>query len=155
MRILFLTARLPFPPFSGGRRREFELVSRLSRNFEIHLCSITKTWETDNMYKDELLCYCTSINLFRVISNDKLQYASYSHQMRRHMSEEASSYISSLLRDKPFNIIHVEGYYLMQNLPPKLDTPVVLVEYNIEYLLSLQRFILATRQQDKWHYWLE
>jgi polysaccharide biosynthesis protein PslH len=155
LRILFLTAHLPFPPFSGGRRREFELISRLSKNFEIHLCSITKTWETDNMYKDELLCYCTSINLFRVIPNDKQQYVSYPHQMRRHMSEEAASYISSLMRDKPFDVIHVEGYYLMQNLPPKLDTPVLLVEHNIEYLLSLQRFILATTQQDKSYHWLE
>lgn len=26
MKILFLTAHLPYPPFSGGRRREFELI---------------------------------------------------------------------------------------------------------------------------------
>jgi hypothetical protein len=67
MRKLFLTAHLPFPPFSGGRRREIELVSRLGRNFEIfeiHLCSITKTWETDNIYVNDLLCYSLLIPSF-------------------------------------------------------------------------------------------
>jgi hypothetical protein len=63
-RILFLTAHLPFPLFSGGRRREFELISRLGRNFEIHLCSILKTWETDNVYVNDLLCYSLLITSF-------------------------------------------------------------------------------------------
>ena len=155
MRILFLTAHLPFPPFSGGRRREFELIARLGKDFEIHLCSITKTWEIDNMHINDLLCYCARVNLFKAIPTDKQQYASYSHQMKRHMSEKASSYISFLLRNQPFDVVHVEGYYLMQHLPTKPEIPVLLVEHNIEYLLNLQRFILATTQQDKSYYWRE
>ena len=153
---MFLTAHLPFPPFSGGRRREFELISRLGRNFEIHLCSITKTWEIDNVYVNDLLCYCASVNLFEAtVHTDKQQYASYSHQMKRHMSEEASSYISFRLRNHHFDVIHVEGYYLMQHIPTKPKIPILLVEHNIEYLLSLQRLMLATTQQDKSHYWRE
>src|ERR687897_3473599 len=155
MRILFLTAHLPFPPFSGGRRREFELISRLGKDFEIYLCSITKTWETDRMYISNLLCYCASINLFKAIFNDNKQYAIYPNQIKRHTSEEASSYISFLLKNKPFDVVHVEGYYLMQHLPIKPEIPVLLVEHNIECLLNLQRFKLATIQQDKSYYWRE
>src|SRR2546422_9263401 len=110
MRILFITAHLPFPPFSGGRRREFELISRLGRNFEIHLCSITKTWEIDNMYISDLLCYCATINLFKAVHTNKQQYALYSHQMKTHMSEDGRSYILSLLRKQPFDVVHIEGY---------------------------------------------
>ena len=73
MRILFLTAHLPFPPFSGGRRRELELISRLGKDFEIHLCSITKTWETDIMYISKLLYSRASVNLVRAIFNDNRQ----------------------------------------------------------------------------------
>ena len=155
MRILFLTAHLPFPPFSGGRRREFELLSRLGKDFEIHLCSITKTWETDIMYISNLLYCCASVNLFKAVFNDNKQYAIYPNQIKRHTSEEASSYISFLLKNKPFDVVHVEGYYLMQHLPIKPDIPVLLVEHNIECLLNLQRFRLATIQQDKSYYWQE
>ena len=155
MRILFLTAHLPFPPFSGGRRREFELISRLGKDFEIHLCSITKTWETDIMYISNLLYSCASVNLFKAVFNDNKQYAIYPNQIKRHTSEEASSYISFLLKNKLFDVVHVEGYYLMQHLPIKPEIPVLLVEHNIECLLNLQRFKLATIQQDKSYYWQE
>ena len=155
MRILFLTAHLPFPPFSGGRRREFELISRLGKDFEIYLCSITKTWETDRMYISNLLCSCASVNLFKAVFNDNEQYAIYPNQIKRHTCEEASSYISFLMKNKPFDVIHVEGYYLMQHLPIKPEIPVLLVEHNIECLLNLQRFKLATIQQDKSYYWQE
>src|SRR5215218_123292 len=101
MKILFLTAHLPYPPFSGGRRREFELITRLSRSCDIYLCSITKSWEADSMYINDLLQYCRRINLFEAeASTTKQQYYSqYPHQMKKHMSEEASSYISFLLKN--------------------------------------------------------
>ena len=155
MRILFLTAHLPFPPFSGGRRREFELISRLGKDFEIYLCSITKTWETDRTYISNLLCYCASVKLFKAVSNDNKQYALYPNQIKRHTSKEASSYISFSLKNKLFDVVHVEGYYLMQHLPIKSEIPVLLVEHNIECLLNLQRVKLATIQQDKSYYWRE
>ena len=155
MRILFLTAHLPFPPFSGGRRREFELISRLGKDFEIYLCSITKTWETDRTYISNLVCYCASVKLFKAVSNDNKQYALYPNQIKRHTSKEASSYISFSLKNKLFDVVHVEGYYLMQHLPIKPEIPVLLVEHNIECLLNLQRFKLATIQQDKSYYWQE
>jgi glycosyltransferase involved in cell wall biosynthesis len=155
MRILFLTAHLPFPPFSGGRRREFELISRLGKDFEIYLCSITKTWETDRTYISNLVYYCASVKLFKAVSNDNKQYALYPNQIKRHTSKEASSYISFSLKNKLFDVVHVEGYYLMQHLPMKPDIPVILVEHNIECLLNLQRFKLATIQQDKSYYWRE
>ncbi|MFL6398167.1 MAG: glycosyltransferase, partial [Nitrososphaeraceae archaeon] len=155
MRVLFLTAHLPFPPFSGGRRREFELISRLGSNCEIHLCSITKSWQADNEYVNELRSYCASVDLFKAVATDRQQYSLYSNQMRRHISEDATSHILLLLRKNQFDIVHVEGYYLMQHLPSKLDVPVLLVEHNIECLLNLQRFMLALNHEDKSYYWKE
>src|SRR5919199_1835025 len=89
MRILFLTAHLPFPPLSGGRRREFELISRLGTNNEIHLCSITKSWQTDSKYVDELCSRCASVDLFKALTRDDEEYSLYPNQMKKHVSEEA------------------------------------------------------------------
>jgi glycosyltransferase involved in cell wall biosynthesis len=155
MRILFLTAHLPFPPLSGGRRREFELISRLGTNYEIHLCSITKSWQTDNKYVNELHSSCASVNLFKALACDGGEYSLYPDQMRKHISEEATLHISTLLRKKRFDAVHVEGYYLMQHLPAELDVPILLVEHNIECLLHLQRFMLASDQDEKSYYWKE
>ena len=156
MKILFLTAHLPYPPLSGGRRREFELISRLSRSFEIHLCSITKSWGIDRMYTNDLLQYCTSVNLFEAKGpTDKHQYAFYPHQMKKHMSEKASSYISFLLKNQSFDVVHIEGYYLLQHIPVKPEVPILLVEHNIEHLLALQRFMVAVTQQEKSYFWSE
>jgi glycosyltransferase involved in cell wall biosynthesis len=155
MRILFLTAHLPFPPLSGGRRREFELISRLSRRFEIHLCTVTKTWEMDITYVSEMLHYCSTVNLFRAVPLEMQQNERYSLQMKKHSSHEARSHLSRALMTNDFDIVHVEGYYLMQLLPSILHVPVLLVEHNIEYLLILQRFLLARSEQERIHFWQE
>lgn len=151
MRILFLTAHLPYPPFSGGRRREFELISRLPKKFEIHLCSITKSWRTDSAYVNEFRQYCKSVNLFEALTpaNNQQQYASYPDQMKKHVSQKASSHISYLLKNHSFDIVHVEGYYLLQHVPIWCRIPILLVEHNIEYLLALQRFKVAITQEEK------
>jgi glycosyltransferase involved in cell wall biosynthesis len=156
MKILFLTAHLPYPPLSGGRRREFELISRLSRSFEIHLSSITKSWGTDSMYTNDLLQYCTSVNLFEAEPpTNKQQYAFYPQQMKKHMSEEASSYISFLLKNQSFDVVHIEGYYLLQHVPIKPEVPILLVEHNMEHILALQRFMVAVTQEEKSYFWSE
>ena len=155
MRILFLTAHLPFPPLSGGRRREFELISRLSRRFEIHLCTVTKTWEMDNKHVSDMLQYCSTVNLFRAVPLEMQQDEGYPLQMKKHFSHEARSHLSYVLMTNDFDIIHVEGYYLMQLLPSILHVPVLLVEHNIEYLLILQRFLLARSGQERFHIWQE
>ena len=155
MRILFLTAHLPYPPFSGGRRREFELISRLGRRVEIDLCSVTKTWETDKRYVDLMRSYCSSVNLFKAVLSDLEEYESYSSQMRKHLSYEAKSYIRDALAKDDIDVVHVEGYYLMQLLPIKTLQPVLLVEHNIEYLLNLQKMMIATSLEERSGFWQE
>lgn len=152
MKILFLTAHIPLPHSSGGRIREFELIRRLGKSFKIYLCVITKTWQTDKKAINDLRRFCTAIKLLKVSPNDKKQCSSYSDQMKKHSSKKASYYISSLLRNEGFDVVHVEGYYLMQHLPATLEIPILLVEHNIEYLLSLQRFDLAKTELEKFYY---
>ena len=148
MKILFLTAHLPFPPASGGRRREFELVRRLGEKFEIHLCSLTASPEIDSIYAKYLKPYCRGLSILKVAATpsclDKYSNRNnYSFLMKKYYSEEGIYEISFLLKDHFFSVVHVEGYYLMQLLPSTLNIPILLVEHNIEYLLDLQRFLLS------------
>lgn len=157
MEVLFLTAHLPYPPASGGRRREFELISRLGKYFRIHLCSLTFEPEIDNLNSRYLEPYCASINLFRVSNSTLLtgHTRGYPSLMNKYYSEEGIHRISQLLRDKRIDIVHLEGYYIMQLLPMDLALPVVLVEHNVEYSLDLQRMLLSRSTEEFLSRWRE
>jgi glycosyltransferase involved in cell wall biosynthesis len=108
------------------------------------------------MHVNDLRQYCTSVNLFKAATRaNKQQYALYPHQMKKHISEEASSYISFLLKNQSFDVVHIEGYYLLQHVPAKCEVPILLVEHNIEHLLALQQFKVAVTQQEKSYFWSE
>lgn len=157
MEILFLTAQLPFPPASGGRRREYELISRLGKNIKIHLCSLTIEPEIDSLSLRYLQPYCASISLFRISNPAQLNGHTRGRPwlMNRYYSEEGVHGISQLFMDHCIDLVHLEGYYLMQLLPRNLDLPIVLVEHNIEYSLDLQRTFLSRSSQDFFSSWRE
>ena len=90
MKILFLTAHLPFPPASGGRRREFELISRLGKRFEIHLCSLTTDPDIDIENAKHLNNICQSVSLFKAYDIPENKHAAkYPWLMRRYFSGQA------------------------------------------------------------------
>lgn len=157
MEVLFLTAHLPYPPASGGRRREYELISRLGKYFRIHLCSLTFEPEIDNLNSRYLEPSCASINLFRVSNSTQLTGHTQGHPslMNKYYSEEGVHRIAQLLRDRRIDIVHLEGYYVMQLLPMDLAVPVVLVEHNIEYSLDLQRMLLSRSTEEFLSSWRE
>ena len=77
--------------------------------------------------------------------------------MKKYYSEEGIYEISFLLNEHFFDVVHVEGYYLMQLLPRTLNIPILLVEHNIEYLLDLQRYLLfsSSTSNDRFRLWQE
>jgi glycosyltransferase involved in cell wall biosynthesis len=156
MRILFLTAHLPFPPASGGRRREFELLSRLGKKFEVHLCSLTRDLQIDTENAKKLQGFCQSVSLFKAYEIPQYKYACrYPWLMRRYYSDHAIIQISQMLAEKKFDIVHVEGYYLMQLVHCKSRVHVLLVEHNMEYNLNLQRMLLSPSLVEAHFYWQE
>ena len=156
MKILFLTAHLPFPPASGGRRREFELLSRLGKKFEVHLCSLTTDLQIDSENAKELQGFSQSVSLFKAYKIPQNKYAcKYPWLMRRYYSDQAIIQISRMLAEKKFDIVHVEGYYLMQLVHCKSRVNVLLVEHNMEYNLNLQQMLLSTSLEEAYFYWQE
>jgi glycosyltransferase involved in cell wall biosynthesis len=139
LRVIFLTCHLPYPPVSGGRLRELELLRRLSPEAEIHLCAVSKTYEEDLAAADRLKSLCASVTVFPAISGA----GELPPQMRRHCSTDASKHIYSLLRNDSVDLVHVEGFYLLGHVPDPSPVPVLLVEQNVEYCIWAQRVALA------------
>ncbi len=151
-RILFLTCHLPYPPYSGGRLREFELLKRLAARFDVHLCAVSKTFPEDVANADALRRWCSEVTLFTADATDGVTGQDpRPFQVRRHASGEMIGYLRDLEDTIRPDVIHVEGFYLMQHLPQPLRAPVLLVEQNVEYLLWRQRAETAVGRDDRDH----
>ena len=139
-RVLFLACHLPYPPVSGGRRRELELIRRLSRQHDIHLMVVSKTYDQDLANSHELERFCTSVEVFaadRVPRDADRQGEPL--QVLRHRCDALSARVAEVLDEGSIDMVHVEGYYLMQHVPEQAGVPVMLVDQNIEYDLERQR----------------
>jgi glycosyltransferase involved in cell wall biosynthesis len=138
--VLFLSCHLPWPPLSGGRRRELELIRRLAERFEIHLVAISKTPEQDEANAGALTaCGCRAEVFPALASRPPRTSTTASHQMLRHRSPAATRRIRQIIAHERVDLVHVEGFYLMQHVPDWVQAPVLLVEQNIEYELDRQR----------------
>ena len=160
-RILFLTSHLPYPPVSGGRRREYELLKRLAAHYAVHLAVVSKTADEDRSNIQALQPYCASI----VVEAAALPSTAcvdlglrMPYLVRRHVSHNLSRYVQKVVADNEVDIIHVEGFYLMQHVPRTNSMPLLLVEQNIEYTLWRQRFSRVKSRNEREivtrEYWL-
>lgn len=144
MKILIISSYLPYPLFSGGYIRLFNFLKELSSNNEITLLCEKRDYQTQ---KDvaEINKFCKEVitvprkKQWTLPNILKTGLSSSPFLMTGHKSEEMKKAISQKLEDQDFDLIHVETFYVMQNLPNKIKTPVVLGEQNIEYLVY-QRF---------------
>jgi glycosyltransferase involved in cell wall biosynthesis len=135
MRTLFVTCHLPFPPFSGGRRREHELLARLSGEFDVELCAVTKTLSEDRAAAADIPWRHRGVHLF-----EAQRRPHPAPQVARHGSAAARRWLAR--NAARFDVVHVEGFYLWQHLPPGRACT-LLAEQNVEYQLWEQRGELA------------
>jgi len=138
-RILVVACHLPFPPLSGGRRRELELIRRLATRFDLHLLVVSKTFDEDLANARELERVCSSVEIFEAEPLPPGRgFGAAPLQVLRHRCPELTRRVGSILRSEEVDLVHVEGYYLMQHVPRDVDVPVFLVEQNVEYDLVRQ-----------------
>lgn len=138
--ILMLTPYLPYPPISGGRMRTYSLVKRLSENYAITLVSFGRPEEQAfDLTPMHDLCQEFMV-IDRAPSPSTLQAALLSLTsirpitMRLYRNAEFAETVARLLRERSFDAVHVESFYMLQNLPADCDLPVLLSEPAIEYI---------------------
>jgi polysaccharide biosynthesis protein PslH len=139
MNILLISSYLPFPLFSGGHIRLYNLIKELSKDHKITLICEKRTRQGKKEI-DELKKFCK-----KVITVDRKKQWSAENILKTgfstlpflvvgHTSEEMKKEIKKQLNENQFDLIHVETSYVMQNIPPT-QIPIVLVEHNVEYLV--------------------
>jgi len=138
LRVLFLTCHLPYPPASGGRRREYELLRRLGGKVDFDLVAVSKTLVEDRSNAHRLAPMCHSVQVVPASSDGNLRGA---QQVRRHACPSLVDTVAELAA--AVDLVHVEGFYLMQHVPADCPVPIVLIEQNVEYDLCKQRASVA------------
>lgn len=137
-RLLMLTPYLPYPPVSGGRMRTYNLLKHLSRDFTITLVSFGRPEEM-SFDISPLGEFCEYHVVERPSSPGKLQAALMSVTswraitMRLYGTDAMRRKVADLLHQRPADVIHVESFYMLQNVPDDPGAPVLLSEPAIEY----------------------
>lgn len=151
--VLFVTCHLPYPLISGGRRREYELITRLAPRFRVHLVAITKTYGEDVENSIVFEDMCESVTVLPAVTSSAKRDPL---QVRKHSCPAATATIDRLIVDNEVDLAHVEGFYMLQHIPPSASVPVFLQEQNIEYLLWKQRAMQSEDADDRaaclWEY---
>ncbi len=139
MKILIVASYLPFPLLNGGNIRLFNLIKELSSRHEITLICEKRIHQTQKDI-DEVKKYCTKVVTFPrrkqwSVKNIFLSGLSQkSFLTTGHRLPDMTAGIEKELKESKYDVIHVETFYVQQNLPPT-SLPVVLIEHNIEYLV--------------------
>ena len=155
MKILVISSYLPFPLHSGGHIRLYNLIKNLSNDNEITLICEKRDSQTDeDVEKVKKICK-------KVITVKRKKQWSFSNIIKTgfsfdpfllvgHKSDEMKDLIRDELVKENFDLIHVETFYVLQNLPdgeaglPKVSMPIILAEHNIEYLVYKRYADLAS-----------
>ncbi len=144
MKILIVSSYLPYPLLNGGNIRLYNIIKSLQDKHEITLvCEKRETQTQDDVKEVEKICkkvITVKRNKQWSIKNIlKSGFSSIPFLVQGHTSKEFQDAISAELDAGGFDLIHVETFYVMQNVPD-YSLPIVLVEHNIEYLVY-ERFM--------------
>lgn len=144
MNILLVSSFLPFPLTSGGHVRLYNLLKKLKEQHTITLvCEIRSHQTEKDVQAVEEICH-------KVITVPRKKQWSLKNVITSGLSNEPflltghklplmTEIITKELSEKKYDLIHVETFYVMQNLPTT-PLPIVLVEHNIEYTIY-QRYL--------------
>ena len=143
MKILMVSSYLPYPLFSGGHIRLYNILKLLSEKHKITLICEKRDWQTEEDVL-EIKKVCEHVETverkkqWTVQNIIKTEFSLSPFLIVGHANKDMKKKIKKALEKENFDLIHIETFYVMQNMP-KTDIPIVLVEHNIEYLVY-QRF---------------
>lgn len=157
MKILFASALMPYPLYSGGQVRVYNLLSRLGQKHEITLVTFLRNL-SEKRYEYDLPFVRKIITAYRghawqpgyvvrsVMGPKPLLLTSYDHAVLR---EE----IKNELAAGAYDLIHIEPWYVWPSLP-ETRIPMVIATHNIEYAVYTEyvrrlRFVPIR----PWYYW--
>ncbi len=137
MKILLVSSYLPYPLYDGGRIRLYNLLKFLKEKHEITLiCEKRQNQSSEDIANVEKVCEKVITverkNQWSAINIAKTALTPNPFLITGHTNKNMKNLIERELNSEKYDLIHVETFYVMQNLP-KTNLPVVLVDHNIEY----------------------
>lgn len=140
MKILMLTPYLPYPLYSGGQIRTYNLLKNLANKHEITLFSFIRE-DKEKEFLPELKKFCPKVVVFKrrpAWDIQNILLAGFSPlpfvMISTYLSLTAKRVITDELKTYSYDLIHAEPFYMMPNIP-KTNIPTLLVEQTIEYLV--------------------
>lgn len=141
MKILFVSAVLPYPLHSGGQVRIFNLLTLLSKTHDITLCAFTRSDE-EKKYISEL-SFCKKVitvnrgHVWQMKYLIKTACSTYPLLYSSYQNEEMRTRIAQELSENFYDLIHLEPSYVWPAVP-QTQIPIVVAEHNIEYAVYEQ-----------------
>lgn len=136
MNVLFLSAVLPYPLYSGGQVRIYNLLSRLSKKHAITLISFIRE-DAERGYADKL-AFCRKVVMVKRGYAWRPGYllksvtGPYPLLMATYDNPDMKRSVAGLLAGEKFDLIHLEPFYVWPSVP-HTKVPLVVSEHNIEY----------------------
>jgi sugar transferase (PEP-CTERM/EpsH1 system associated) len=148
MKILAVTTRSPYPLHEGRALRTFNILREIARRHEVHLCTFLQAQEeVDGL--DEMRAFCADVyaeplylehprrELLTDLAGDLLDRAPILAGKYRRASMMRK--VSEWLRDKHIDVLHLDMLHLGEYVSLANETPVVLVEHNVEAVILERR----------------
>lgn len=141
MNILVVSAVLPYPLYSGGQIRLYNLLRILSRDHVIHLVAYIRD-DSEKKYLSDL-SFCASV---RTVKRGgawqpkyilKTGFSRYPFLYETYNIQESTREIQEVLDSEKIDLVHIEPSYVWLGLP-KTTIPIVAAEHNIEHVVYSQ-----------------
>lgn len=136
MKILFVSAVLPYPLHSGGQVRIYNLLRLLSKTHSITLCAFTRS-DTEQKYVSSL-SFCKKVitvnrgRAWQLKYLSKTVFSTYPFLYASYDNVEIRTRIDQELLEHSYDIVHLEPSYVWPSVP-NMHLPTVVAEHNIEY----------------------
>lgn len=158
LKILFVSARLPFPAIEGHQIRAYGLIKELSKFSDIHLLSILRSGEEIDE-NNELSAKCVSISGVPLKTGMTANIKAGTQSIKSGLPLVVTKYVSDDLKQafvekikeiQP-DIIHLDLLTLAElaHLIPSKSIKVVLNEHNVESDLIHQKIATLTNPIEK------
>ena len=163
MKVLWISPKLPYPPESGDKLRQFNLIRKLSSHVVISLVAFTLTRE-EEAQAEHMKQYCEKVKTFYFHEMSHLQricsilITSNPYYVSRYQDLAVTKYICDEIEAFRPDLVQFEHTYLaeyLRKIPPHLERPSVLTKHNIDADLALQSYRLAKSAVKKAFWWLE
>lgn len=163
MKVLWISPKLPYPPESGDKLRQFNLIRNLSANVEISLVAFTLTKQEEDLagYMNQ---FCQRVKTFFFHELSQFQRirsivtSVNPYYVLRYQNPDVSNYIQHEIETFRPDLIQIEHTYLaeyLRHISTSLKCPTILTKHNIDADLAFQSYKLADSAVKRVFWWIE